>query len=246
MGTLSKIMQILKPFEWGNDEITKFIDTTNENSLATFANLKPEFQKLIEIDKLFHIAKDCAQNSKEYFPALFILKSHSAFLATVKLAIGTQTVESYMTMRGILECSLYGYNIYKNRDLAETWLKRDESPEFKQEVKDRFAIGEIFRQLKSEDESLQDKAKSLYDTTIQYGGHPNEKSLSTVLKIDRADGKITFNVHYLTGDINVIKLSLVLLARVGVIALMISEKILAERFKIIGLSDKIKAASIGL
>jgi len=240
--TLSKTKSISVPMEWGNDELTKFIDQTNQNSLATFANMGQEFNKLIEIDKLYSTAKDCADHSPDYFPALFILKSHSAFLASVRLAIGTQTVESYNTMRGIIECALYGYYIFKHKDYARIWFDRDRDDECKKEVRQKFAIGNIFRELEADDPELAKIVKYFYDQTIDYGAHPNEKSLSTVLDIVNGEENMTLSLHFLTDNQTVTKSSLVTLARIGIISLKLSEKILSDRFRLIGLTDKINAA----
>lgn len=246
MATPSKTKSISVPMEWGNDEITKFIDRANENSLATFANMSQEFNKLIETDRLFHIARDCTNHSKHYFPALFILKSHSAFLASARLAVGTQSVESYITMRGIIESVLYGYYIFKNKKYAKIWLDRDKDDKCQKEVRETFAIGNIFRKLEADDSELAMITKNLYKKTIKYGAHPNEKSLSAVLSIVKEGDNISLNLDYLTSKPDVIKCSLTILARIGIVSLKISEHIFPERFKIIGLSDRINVASRGL
>ncbi|MFC1709351.1 hypothetical protein ACFL2J_04770 [Candidatus Omnitrophota bacterium] len=246
MEALSRKIELTIPHNWGKDEITLFLEKTNEQSHATFVKLKGEFLKLIEIDELFTKAQECAQNSKEYFPALFILKSHSAFLGAVRLAIGTQAPESYMVARGILECILYGFNIYKNPSYAKIWLTRDENKKNKKNVSDKFAIRGILRLLCKTDTGLSESAQKVYETTIEYGAHPNEKSLSAVLKMKKSKDAVTFNVQYLTDNIMAIRLSLVTIARAGLVSLKIAELILTERFKISLLSDRIKVACRGL
>ena len=38
------------PANWGNDEISKFIDDARNNEYATFANYQDEIRRLIDLD----------------------------------------------------------------------------------------------------------------------------------------------------------------------------------------------------
>ena len=53
------------PPEWGNDELTKFLDNAVANTYATFHNLKPEYTKLSVIDAAFRKAIDHLSHPQE-------------------------------------------------------------------------------------------------------------------------------------------------------------------------------------
>ncbi len=120
---LPKLRGLPKPPKWEDDSITQFLEFTKEQTYATFVQCPKEFSCLVEVDGLFREAIDCAQNTKHWFPCLFTLKAHSAFLGAVKLIMGTQAQEAYMVMRGSLENALYGYYIFKHPELTEVYLK---------------------------------------------------------------------------------------------------------------------------
>jgi hypothetical protein len=167
-------------------------------------------------------------------------------LGAVRLAFATQVPEGYMVMRGILENALYGFYIFKNPKLAKIWLKRDESQATKREVKKKFQIGPILDLLQKVDPELGRVTRILYETSIDFGAHPNEKSLSCSLKKTEEEGAIRFDLMYLTGNPLPIKLCLKSISRIGVACIKIAGLIIPERFKIMGLSDKIINAQRGL
>ncbi len=111
------------PPKWQEDSVTKFFELTKEQVYATFVQNSKEFSYLIEVDRLFRQAIDCAHNTEHWFPYLFTLKTHSAFLSAVQLVMGTQAQEGYMVLRGALENALYGYYIFKYPELAEVYLR---------------------------------------------------------------------------------------------------------------------------
>jgi hypothetical protein len=238
--------KIPEPPEWGNDNITKFMDNARGNSFATFVQMKQLFSRLRNIEELFRTAIDNTDYSKNWFDLLFFLKAHSSFLTGVSLAMGTQIPEAFMVLRGILESSLYGFYIHKNQKLADIWLRRDESKQTKKIVRDKFQISGILKFLETSDQKIGRMAWILYERTIDLGAHPNEKSLTTMLKQKKKGNDIQFELSYLTDDPKLITLCLKTSAQIGVLSLKILELIIPERFKIIGLSEKLDVVSKGL
>lgn len=233
------------PPNWGKDKITEFFEMTKENSYATFFKYPKQFSQLVQIDGFFREAIECAQNSKHWFPYLFILKAHSAFLAALELIMGTQAQEAYMVMRGALENALYGYYIFQNPDLAEVYLKRDENEQTKTEMKNKFRNRAIIELLKKDDTKLGSAVEALYERTIDFGAHPNEKSLSASFKKIDLEKAVRFEVSYLTGNPLVIELGMKTAIQIGIACVKLGELILPKRFKIVGLSDKVDELSKG-
>ncbi len=235
------------PKGWGEDRVTSFFDVARENCYATFHNDSSYFKRIIEINKIFLSAIDYMENSKSWFALFFFLKAHSAFLGAVYLASATEIPEAFMVLRGVLENSLYGLYIDKNPKLARIWLERHKDEASKKEVKNKFKMIFMFNLLANCDSKLEKATKTLYERCIDYGAHPNERSLSLFLKKeDKENGAIKFNLQYMTDNPTAIRFCLKSAAQVGVCSLKILELIIPQRFQITGLSDKIKIISKGL
>ncbi|MDP8229865.1 MAG: hypothetical protein P9L93_02050 [Candidatus Gorgyraea atricola] len=231
------------PPEWGNDKITEFFETARENSFATFVKDKPFFKCLVDIENLFRSAIDSMGNSEHWFPLFFFLKAHSAFLAALRLVFATQIPEAFMVLRGVIENSLYGFYIYKNPKLAPVWLSRHRDKKSMKAVKEKFKAGFMLQTLKTTDPALEKAARELYDRTIDYGAHPNERSLSLALKRTDVKNGFRFDLRYLTDDALAIEFCLKCTAQIGVLSLKILQLITPERFKIAELDTRLEKIS---
>lgn len=235
------------PKGWGEDKITAFFDTARENCYATFHNDSSYFKRLIEINKIFLSAIDYMENSKSWFALFFFLKAHSAFLGATYLTSSTQIPEAFMVLRSVLENSLYGLFIDKNPKLAKIWLERHKDEMSKKAVRNKFKILFMLKLLRNCDSKLAKATEILYERCIDYGAHPNERSLSSFLKKETKDeGVIQFNLQYMTDNRTSIKFCLKSAAQVGICSLKILELVIPERFKITGLSEKLNIVSGGL
>jgi hypothetical protein len=233
------------PKGWGNDQITKFLDAAQANSFATFEQLADEFKRVREINDLFSSTLKLLEKTDHPFEVLFFFKAHSAFMGAVRLEVATQVPETFAVLKVALESSLYGLFIYKDSnypELAEIWLKRHDSPEAIRNVKKKFQIGNMWPVLNNLDPKLHEKVKYLYSRAIDYGAHPNERSLISALKQTSKGESIQLDFQYLTKDTTFIGLGLKSSAQVGLLCLKMLELIFQKRFEIAGLSEKLKEA----
>ena len=234
------------PQNWSSDEITKFFDASRSNEYATFANLPREVGRLIGIDRVFRRTIDAFNNSKSWFPGLFILRTHSNFLGACRLTWSGQLPESYALLRSALENALYGLYLSKNPKSQETWLQREDSAQSKRKVKDEFKIVSLLKlaaQVAPEEGKV---AKTLYDRTIDHGAHPNELALMQTLKLAKQPAHVQFSVSYLQGNGVPLQLSLRTAAQIGVCTLSLFERVLPERFAILGINQELAQLKQGL
>lgn len=234
------------PPQWGNDEITKFFDVARANQYATFANLKVEFGKLVAIDMAFRKLIDNLSHSKDWFAAFFVLRAHSNFLAAARLATSAQIPETFAALRSCLENGLYGHYIAKNPAARERWLRRHDDEEHKKAMRSEFQLTKLLQILSSVDADEGKAADTLYERTIDYGAHPNERALMQTLQMNKGDDKIEFKVVYLGEDNIQLRHVLRTSAQVGVCVLGMCRLIYKERFDLIGLTDDLKALRQGL
>jgi len=112
------------PNDWGKDSLSEFIEDAHHNTLATFANLKPEFAHLKNINDTFKKITENLLNIEKLIPGLFLLRSHASYLGAVRLAVSGQLPETFMVLRGCLENSLYALHIALIPETGEIWLQR--------------------------------------------------------------------------------------------------------------------------
>ena len=225
------------PVEWGKDEVSAFLISAEENGIARFANRHDEFHRLIDIDAIFRSVTQILDNSKEWFEAFFFLRSHSAYLATIRLLVAGQVTESYATARQSIEFALYGYYLFRHKNLQEIWLSRTENKESRQKVRDTFKTNQMFAQLNSDDPVYGKAAKALYERTIDYGAHPNEQSVTTTMRLIRDENTRIMQGIYLHGDDIQTQVAAITAAQVGVTSLNIFRNVFRHRYDIAGITE---------
>lgn len=234
------------PQGWGQDEITKFLDSVRGNSFATYEQLNPQFQKLIAIDGAYRTLQENLAHTREWFSGFFLLRAHSNLLAAISLASGGQFPESFAVLRSGLESGLYGLYLYRHPELRRPWLERHDSEEHKKIVRNEFKIGSMLDLLRSLDRSEGEVAQKLYDRTIDFGAHPNERALMGSLGIHEDPGNVHFTVNYAGGELIQFKASLKTIAQVGVCVLGMFKLVYRERYDLVGLSDTLRELRVGL
>jgi hypothetical protein len=222
------------PLNWGNDEITQYIDNCRQNQYATFAN-KDSVAPLKRIDKCFRKVLDKPINPRPWFPFQFLHRSHSAFIAACGMAMAGQTVEVYALLRLSLESAAYGFYINEDTTRAELWLSRHDGATNKKKLRTEFQQKKIEDHITSVAPVLADIFKKLYDRTIDYGAHPNERGFSTNSKIIKDAEQTEFLQIYLQGDGLQLDLALKTTGQVGIWALSIFQLIYPEKWELLGI-----------
>jgi len=234
------------PPAWGHDELTKLFDLARANEYATFANYKSEIGRLLDIDRAYRKGIDGLNHSKDWFAGFFLLRAHSNLVAACRLAWAGQIPECYAILRSCLENALYGVYLAQNPKSRETWLRRHESDEAMRAVKDEFKIRSMLDLAQRLDKPEADVAHHLYERTIDYGAHPNERALLQTLQINESDDHIQFKIVYLEGDSDQLKLSLKTTSQVGVCGLALFRSVYRERFNILDLTNMLDHIKKGL
>jgi hypothetical protein len=237
------------PADWGKDPLSEFIEVAQHNTLATFDNLKPEYTLLKAINDVFKNITENLLNVESIMPSFFLLRAHASYLGAVRLAISGQVPETYMVLRGCLENSLYALHISRVADAGEIWLRRHNDKGSLQKCKQHFLISNVFESLEAVDKVLSQIARRFYEITIDYGGHPNEASLTSIMRRSDDESKIRFIIPYLISykiNPDAFGLGLKSTARIGVCSLLIFRIIFRQRFDILGLSVDLEKLKQGL
>src|SRR5260370_42555922 len=92
----------------------------------------------------------------------------------VGLALPT---DSYPLQRSCLENAGYAHLISTTPELSERWLNRDDDPG----SKSRFTNRAVREAISASDDELAVIYQDLYERTIDFGAHPNEKTVTANL-----------------------------------------------------------------
>jgi len=229
------------PPGWGDDTLTIFLDNFRENQYATFANKPQQIGPLIEIDGLYLRFLDGALNPKPLLPYGFLFRAHSAYRTSVGAMFAGQIYEAQASLRLCLEHSAYSIFIGNDTDRWERWMARHDSAVAKKSVKDEFTVRNLRIHLEGKSPQIAKHFARLYDQTIDYGAHPNEKgySLSSAMRKDK-DSNVHIESVYLHGDTIGLNFGLQEIADVGIFSLHVAQLIYSEKFGILGITEELE------
>ncbi len=230
------------PTGWGTDDLTSFFDQARQNQWATFDN-HPELAKaVLFVDACYHeVSKDWTNPKQNKISCQLFFRSHIAFKTAASLAMAGQIAETSPVLRICLEYAIAALRIQRNPDLALVFLERHTTNKDRKKSKEEFSTRAYFSELKSCNIKLAKVAKDLYDNLIDFGGHPNERALSSSMEIRETEG---FGTQWLQlglhADPKYINFGIKQTTDIGLCALHILELVFPERFELLGISDRLK------
>ena len=239
-------MEQTPPRNFGSGELSEFIDLAHQNTFASYVNFRSQYQRLEDITQLYTILIDHLTNTPELVAGFFLLRAHSAFLGAARLSLSGQVPEAFMVLRACLENGLYGLYISRRPASADIWLRRHESDSAKSKVRREFSGQNLWRVLENENRNIYEVANMLYERTIDYGAHPNEKALMSTLNLQPGPEGVRFEVNYLIDDLPNVSMCLKTNAQIGVCTLDIFRCVYKERFDLVGLTERLLRLKQGL
>ncbi len=226
------------PPGWANDDLTAFIQLATDNIKATFHNKKKAFNVLKDIDSYFLEITDNLLNAPDFLASLFLLRTHSTYRAACRLSLSGQVPETFILLRNCIEYPLYALHINRNPDVSEKWINRHKDEESLKTMRNEFQYGRVIKTLESIDPEICRTSKLLYKRAIDFGAHPNERSITSSLKVIQKGDRTEFKQIYLAQDSKQLLHGLKSTAQAGLCALYIYRHIFKQRFNIIGLTQK--------
>ena len=233
------------PPKWSEDKLTNFLDDWRSNHYATFAN-KPEIKRLIAIDGCFFKVLDKSVNPKPWFPFHFIHASHSAFRAACGLVMAGQLQEVNALLRLSLENAAYGFYVSTDQQLAELWVKREDSKDTRKEFKKKFQHVVIREAISKHAPKLAKIFEDLYERTIDNGAHPNIGGFSLNTELEKIPGALNFLKIYLHGDGLPLDFAIKCCAQVGICCLSIFQIVYPAKFLLLGVKSNLEELRKGL
>ena len=235
------------PPGWGNDDLTKFWDAARQNQFGTFAR-KPIYGRLADIDELFvRMSKDWL-NPPDEIAAMLFLRCHSAFRAAAGLAAAGQVAETYVMNRAVLEYAAYALHLHRDAALRMIWLNRHQSAADMKASRDALTHAKVLAAVTAVNQHAAKRFEDLYQHTIDFGGHPNERSVTGNMQmVEETDRRVMLAV-FQRGDGPQLDLALMTTARCAMVAFEILQGLgaLDARFELLGINAAMPALRQGL
>ena len=242
-------LKLPRPRGWSVPKLTGFFEHMWGHVIATFAK-KQEAHRLCRIDDLMlEITDDWRvplPTPQTSVPLLMFFRAHAAYRAACALGMAGMTVEGMAVLRLSLEFAAYACFLKENPQLAMVWWDRDVNKKTKQKARDEFPAGEMKRAVKRLNEGLGKNYEDLYDRTIQWGGHPNEKTVTQSLGLKFRPGETVLEQVYLQGDGIPLDHWIRTGSQVGICVLKIFEHVHHERFEKLNVRARIDPLAQGL
>jgi hypothetical protein len=224
------------PPGWGQDELSKFLQETHQQQYATFHNKPEATGRLIAIDELFVRVSAGWLNPKSGIAAMLLLRCHAALRAASGEAMAGQVVESYRQCRGMMENAAYAVHIHRNPDFAKVWLDRHADDSGMKASKNAFQHKQVVQSVKAANVHAAARFEELYQRTIDYGGHPNERSVTGSMRMVKDTDRVEMLAVMLHGDDTALSASLKSVAQCAMVSLEMLQVIFNPRFELLGVN----------
>lgn len=166
-----------------------FIQVAQDTTAETIKNLPEALEYLSQIDLLFREFISNAGNPSSPIAAVLLMNAHASFRAAIRLTISGQLPPVFMALRGAIESALYANAMVIDKNLQDIWLQRHRDEEARNRCKNSFTTKQLFKYLKTAHGSeFVDAIHDHYESTIDFGAHPNNRSLLSHIRLTELEG----------------------------------------------------------
>jgi len=238
----------ITPPPWERDPLSTYFSEAEHNTRACSVNWPDVYEVQQRAHTLLLRVADAFEHDTGSVhhlgvPRMLLIRSHSAILATMRLAMSGQAVEAQAVLRVAIEDAWYALHITRDPAppaRARVWWDRGDSPQATQACKTEFTVGNVRTTHEGLDRDTAAGIQRVYDDAIALGGHPNQAGVALGLRIESRDEKsVTIAVAFLHPN-PVVTLSTLKSAVDVVIGLAkIVSLIYPERFRIANLGEEV-------
>ena len=233
------------PPGWGNDQLSKFIGNAHRNQYATFFRKRKATSLLVAIDNEFaKVSTSYWLNPKNEIAAVLLLRCHGAFRTSASLAMSGQCAETYVQCRSMLEYAAYAVHIDRDpsNSLGRLWFDRHVDPATTEKQRNAFSHRKVAASVTAASRHAGKRFENIYQRTIDFGGHPNERAVTGNLEVVEEPDRTTLSVILQHRGGVQLDAALKTTAQCGMVSLEMLETVYAAKFELLG----IKAAMLAL
>src|SRR6266849_2245832 len=237
---------------WEGDDLSAFLSNAQRNERTSALKMPDVYAVLQCVHAVFQQASTITEkeHNANLLPTRFLMaRAHAAWLAATRQGLSGQVVEAYPVVRAVIEASWYALHLAKDPNpptRVVIWLRRNDNKASKERCKTEFTVANVRATHSALDPAAAAVLQTLYDRTIELGGHPNERGvLAAMTRTDTGQVRI-FGVVFLTDNLVAIAVALKTAVEAAVGALKTFRLIFPERFAIMGTDGEIDKLVDGL
>jgi len=233
---------------WEQDRLSTYFSEAEHNTRACSANWPDVYAVQQRAHTLLLRVADAFEHDTGSVhhlgvPRMLLIRSHSAILATMRLAMSGQAFEAQAVLRVAIEDAWYALHITQDPvppARARVWWDRGDSPQATQACRKEFEVGNVRRTHEALDPATAAAMQRLYDDAIAFGGHPNQGGVALTLRLDERDEEtVTIGVGFLHPVPAVIVSTIKAAVDVATGLAKVVSLIYPERFRIAGLDEEV-------
>jgi len=231
------------PPGWGDDALSAFLQTAHENSFFVFAHHRNVYDLLNFVNDTFDRVLGVVSHTNHPWPAFFVARSHSAYLAATRLAVSGEVTESFASLRLAIEHAWYALHIscdVEQTKRFEIWLNRDDSDQSKWDAIKIFKSGDLKDTHRRKDPETARILELLYERAISFGAHPNPNGMLTSMTRNEDERTLTHSILYLNAQILPLMFALKSNVEVAVSILRVFGLIFTKQYVAAGLLPRLE------
>ena len=226
---------------WDNDPLSSLLADASRNERITALKLPKVYSLLKQVHAVFESVADAIRTDPQeglLLPYLLFFRVHSSFLVAVRLTMAGQAFEANLALRAAIEQAWYALHIARDPRPPERimiWLQRHETPEAQKKCKDEFTVSRVRSTHEALDSTSAGLLRQLYDVTIDFGAHPNERGIFASVQREETERVITHRVGILYPEPRLMTSTLKIAVEVAITVLKVSQLISPSQLRVEGL-----------
>lgn len=184
-----------------DESLDSYLDAADATTTAVRQGEGPVLRLLHEFHGYF--AKTLWRDTNGMPPVVAFLSMNAfmIYLAGVRVAMSGHVVAVFPVLRTALESACYAYLIARSPHLAAVWMDRHKGDAERKACRAAFtgAVAEVAKDIEREQPGGGDWLREAYDTAIDFGGHPNIRSVFGHIEAHESSEKDSFHRFNLVG-----------------------------------------------
>ncbi|PCC99183.1 hypothetical protein [Halopseudomonas pelagia] len=163
--------------------------TLQDYLVATLENAQdhaaepPQLMYLVDqMDRIFQEEIFGREFNASPTAGVLVMNSYTMLLSGVRQALSGHVVSTFPITRTALESACYAFIIARDEKKADIWFQRHASKTAHKDCRDAFTVAKAVKELKAINSGMAEYVQAYYDASIDFGAHPNRKSVIDHLK----------------------------------------------------------------
>lgn len=184
----------------GLSELWRYLESASKVERETKKVQTKAAALLGKINKYF--MRLCGTNTQSLvhgarvFPRTLAINAHAQWLCATRTAFSGQSPPVFAILRQSLESAVYAFMMSNDHSLESVWINRTKSEKSKRRCRDSFSFRNGVRALNKAEEGIGDYVLHHYDWLIEFGAHPNLRSVINHVDFAQREDAVELTVTY--------------------------------------------------